>query len=185
MNHEGNTACAGCTTVSRERPESRDGSSRRDFVRDAMAAAGMLLLGLGVDPARAWGLPIRSGTGERDPNEGADTLSFALPTTDGVTVDRKNEIILVRWQGSVFAFALSCPHQRTMLRWLEREQRFQCPKHKSKYRPDGAFISGRATRGMDRYPIRMQNGKVIVDGTRTIHEDENAASWSDAVISLG
>ena len=174
--------CAGCVasgTSAGRGPAS--GPSRRDFVRDATAVVGTMLLGFGIDPARASALPVRLSTGSvRSPG----MLSFALPATDGVTIDRKNEIILVRWQDFVFAFALSCPHQRTMLRWMEREQRFQCPKHKSKYRPDGAFISGRATRGMDRYPIRLQDGKVIVDGTRTIREDENAASWSDAVISI-
>ena len=56
----------------------------------------------------------------------------------------------MRFQGVVYAFNLSCPHQNTALKWQPDDQRFQCPKHKSRYQPDGTFISGRATRGMDR-----------------------------------
>jgi nitrite reductase/ring-hydroxylating ferredoxin subunit len=183
MGHQaGIGACAGCAAGrAADGPAAHGGPTRRDFVRDATAIVATMLLGLGADPARAHALPIRLTAGSA--GEGG-TLSFALPSTDGVTIDKKNEIILVRWQDSVFAFALSCPHQRTMLRWLEREQRFQCPKHKSKYRPDGAFISGRATRGMDRYAVRLQAGMVVVDRTKTIREDENAASWNGAMISI-
>jgi nitrite reductase/ring-hydroxylating ferredoxin subunit len=183
MKHEtGIDACAGCAAAEAMGAPASEGSpTRRDFVRDASAIVATVLLGLGADPAKARALPVRLTTGSAvQPG----TLSFALPSTDGVMIDKKNEIILVRWQDSVFAFALSCPHQRTMLRWLEREQRFQCPKHKSKYRPDGAFISGRATRGMDRYAIRLKDGMVIVDRTTIIREDENAASWSGAMISI-
>ena len=82
----------------------------------------------------------------------ADERKYPLPQADGVTIDRENEVILVRFQGAVYAFNLACPHEHTALRWRDGDGRFQCPRHESKYKPDGTFISGRATRNMDRLP---------------------------------
>jgi Rieske Fe-S protein len=163
--------CAGCSHA----------SSRRDFLRDAAGAAAALFCALGATPADLAALPIRNARGSRT---ATSEVSYPLPTADGATIDRDNEVILVRWQSSVYAFALSCPHQRTMLKWLPREQRFQCPKHKSKYQPDGAFISGRATRGMDRYPLRLQSANVLVNTERTLKEDAEPTAWSAATLKL-
>ena len=87
-------------------------------------------------------------------------------------------------QGSVYAFSLACPHQNTALRWLGRDARFQCPKHKSKYRPDGTFIEGRATRGMDRFPLRREGDGVVVDLARLLKQTDDAAAWAAAVVRV-
>jgi len=163
------SACAGCSA-----------STRRDFLRDAAAAAAALFCVTGASPSDLAALPIRHARGHR----GAGEVSYPLPAADGATVDRDNEVILVRWQSSVYAFALSCPHQRTMLKWLPKEQRFQCPKHKSKYQPNGVFISGRATRGMDRYPLRIQGTDVRVNVERAFKEDTDPSAWTAAVARL-
>ena len=123
---------------------------RRQFFHDATAAAIGALLTIGISRTAAAQLPVLFTTAlRRSPR----TATYALPAVNSVQVDRDAEVILVRWDNTVHAFNLSCPHQRTALRWNEGEQRFQCPKHHSKYRPDGTFIEGRATRGMDRYAI--------------------------------
>ncbi|MEP7087689.1 MAG: hypothetical protein ABI884_10315, partial [Gemmatimonadota bacterium] len=59
-----------------------------------------------------------------------------------------------------------------------------CPKHHSKYRPDGVFIEGRATRGMDRLAIQRQGPTLLVDLDKMFKEDEDGAAWTAAVISL-
>ena len=76
--------------------------------------------------------------------------TFPLPAADGVTIDKKTSVILVRFQGKVMAFNLACPHENTALRWKPAVGRFECTKHDSKYSPDGTYIGGRATRNMDR-----------------------------------
>lgn len=119
----------------------------------------------------------------------ADLLTLRAPSrerflADGVSIDKANEVILVRHGGSVYAFALSCPHQNTALRWNADEGRFQCPKHKSRYQPDGTFISGRATRNMDRLPIRREGGNVVVDVDRMFESDKDEAGWKAAVVAL-
>lgn len=110
--------------------------------------------------------------------------AYPIPATDSTTIDKDNQVILVRFQQKVYAFNLSCPHQNTALHWLQDEDRFQCPKHKSRYQPDGVFISGRATRNMDRFGIRRDGGNVVVNVDKFFRSDENAAEWAAAVVAL-
>ena len=56
-----------------------------------------------------------------DSRTGGGGVNYALPPADGTLIDKPNEVILARHQGSVYAFALSCPHQNTALRWLADE----------------------------------------------------------------
>jgi nitrite reductase/ring-hydroxylating ferredoxin subunit len=111
--------------------------------------------------------------------------TYPVPAEDGVHIDREREVILVRHRGVVYAFALSCPHQRQSLRWKEAEARFQCPKHNSKYQPDGTYLSGRATRAMDRHPIRRDGDTVRVDLTTKVRRDKEPERWEAAHIRAG
>jgi nitrite reductase/ring-hydroxylating ferredoxin subunit len=156
-------------------------AGRRAFLRDAALAAAAALVALGGAPADALARPLGfvSALSAR-----GRTRSYAIPAEDGATIDRDAQIILVRWEGAAYAFALSCPHQNTALRWLERDGRFQCPKHKSKYRPDGTFISGRATRGMDRYSIARQGDAIVVDLDALHEQDKDRAGWEAALLRL-
>ena len=90
--------------------------------------------------------------------------SLSRPAEDGVTIDKDHEVILARYQQAVYAFSLSCPHQKTPLRWQAEDHTFRCPKHKSRFQPDGVFVDGRATRSMDRYAIRREGNEVWVSG---------------------
>jgi Rieske Fe-S protein len=84
----------------------------------------------------------------------------------------------------LYAFRLACPHQRTALKWKAKDGRFQCPKHKSKYQPDGTFISGRATRGMDRHAVRRNGNEVVVDLSKVYLQDKDGGGWTAAVVKL-
>jgi Rieske Fe-S protein len=134
-----------------------------------------------VGIAAASGLPLRLLHGLR---RAAGEVRYPVPTGDSVSIDGDNEVILVRWTGRAYAFNLACPHQNTALRWQEGERRFQCPKHKSRYRPDGNFISGRATRGMDRLELRREGDELVVNTDRVFKQDEDAAGWEGAVTLL-
>jgi Rieske Fe-S protein len=111
-------------------------------------------------------------------------VRYPIPTADGATIDTDQQVILVRFKGVVYAFALSCPHQNTALKWLAEEGRFQCPKHKSKYQPDGTFISGRATRNMDRLPLRRDGASVVVDVDHVFESDKDPKEWAGALVRL-
>ena len=163
-------SCAGCALR----------GTRRDFLRDAAAALAGVAAVLGI-PGPAHALSVRLATVA---TASGDEVSYPLPEADGVTIDKEREVILVRWAGAVYAFRLSCPHQKTALKWKEKDGRFQCPKHKSKYQPDGTFISGRATRGMDRYAVRRKKGEIVVHLSKVYLEDKDEAGWRGAVVKL-
>jgi Rieske Fe-S protein len=116
--------------------------------------------------------------------EGASERTYAIPTKDGVSIDKSAQVILVRSGQKVIAFNLACPHENTALKWRDGDKRFQCPKHESKYTPEGVFTDGRATRNMDRLAIRRDGMKVIVGLDRLFKSDQNAAEWAAAVVTL-
>lgn len=158
------------------------GKSRRAFLQRAGCAVGLLAAALGL-PAEVAALPIAEMTGTAGAG-GDQTQSYPIPASDGVNIDRKNEVILVRYQGRVYAFGLWCPHQNTMLNWVAGDGQFQCPKHHSKYKPTGQFISGRATRNMDRYAITKNGNDVVVDLDNVLRSDKDAAEWQAASVAV-
>lgn len=136
---------------------------------------------LSASPREAHALPLSLGSAL---GVAGDERTYPIPTADGAIIDRDSEVILVRWKGQVFAFALSCPHQHTALKWRGGDTRFQCPKHKSKYQPDGTFISGRATRNMDRFAIRKQGKSLVVNVARLYRNDKQAVDWASAKLGV-
>jgi Rieske Fe-S protein len=146
-------------------------TGRREFLRETLLAVLGAYVTLGVSFGTA-----RSSSGEEH--------TYPLPAADGAMIDKENQIILVRYEQKVYAFNLSCPHQNTALRWYPEDGQFQCPKHHSRYRPDGVFISGRATRSMDRLGLHRDGANVIVDAAKFYRQDKNAAEWTAAFITL-
>lgn len=142
--------------------------SRRDFLQ-ILAALGLAAL------------PVVFADGVV---EAAGEQKYPFPASDSVTIDRKQQVIIVRSQGHVYAFNLSCPHENTALKWLPKDNRFQCPKHESKYQPNGTFISGRATRNMDRLAIRREGDSLIVDLSHIVKSDTDAPGWAAATIQV-
>ena len=158
-------------------------SDRRGFLRHAAGLAAGALIGLGASPGEAAASPLSRIFGRR--NERGGEVRYPMPAADGASIDKENAVILVRHQAAVYAFALSCPHQNTVLHWIAEDRRFQCPKHKSLYQMDGTFISGRATRNMDRLPIRLDGTAVVVDIDHVFESDKDAAAWAKAFVKAG
>ena len=155
--------------------------TRRDFLREAAGLLGSALVGLGLSPERAHSFPLETAT----PLHAAGSeLTLAVPEKDGATVYKEHGLILARHSGAAYAFSLACPHQRAALKWLGEQGRFQCTKHKSKYRPDGVYLSGRATRSMDRFAIRRERLNLVVDLSQRLREDQDRAAWAAAVVRL-
>ena len=155
---------------------------RREFVKHALSAAVGALIALGIPAGLAASIVPTVISPRR--RIGGDP-SYPIPAADGVQIDKDNQVILVRWKNVVYAFNLSCPHQNTALRWHESDGQFQCPKHHSKYQPDGTFISGRATRNMDRFTITRSGNEVVVNVNAMHKSDADSAAWAAAEIRLG
>ena len=155
-------------------------ASRREFLREAASLAACAAA-LGVAPNHSLEFPVRLAAALR--SLGGEAV-YPIPPQDGATIDRDHQVILARYQDRVYAFGLSCPHQRTALRWQEEERNFRCPKHKSTFQLDGAFVAGRATRSMDRYALRREGDTVVVDLSILLQEDKDRERWVEAVVQL-
>jgi nitrite reductase/ring-hydroxylating ferredoxin subunit len=154
---------------------------RRSFLTRtlaAVAAASLLLPGVVRAEEMAGYVLFRAARGRDGRGR------YPVPAADGATIDTENETILVRTGGRCYAFALSCPHQRAMLRIKGGDTAFLCPKHKSEYRIDGEYIRGRATRSMDRRTISKDGTELVVDFDSVIKSDENPAGWAAASVAI-
>lgn len=135
---------------------------------------------LGLSAVDLAALPVTIVDGE---SAGAEHR-YPVPGADGVTIDKTAQVIVVRYQSHLYAFNLACPHQNQALRWLPKEGRFQCPKHESKYQPNGIFMNGRATRNMDRLAVRLDAGSLVVDVDKMFQSDKDPAGWAAAAVTI-
>jgi nitrite reductase/ring-hydroxylating ferredoxin subunit len=154
------------------------GASRRRFLQGLGCFAGALVVA-GI-PADALAAPVVFA----EATQSGDDRAYPIPAADGVTVDRTAQIIIVRAAGHVFAFALSCPHQNAAVKWVPKNNQFECTKHDSHYQADGLHTSGRATRNMDRHPIRREGDMLHVDSAHVFQSDKDPAAWAAAVVTL-
>jgi len=74
--------CAGCTI-----------GSRREFLLDALRASAAALVAIGMAPNGAEAMPLRwvSALASR-----GEEKTYPVPATDGVQIDKDNEVILAR-----------------------------------------------------------------------------------------
>jgi Rieske Fe-S protein len=155
-----------------------DVTSRREFLQSVGCFAGALAAA-GVS-TEALAAPV---TLVESAQAGADK-AYPIPGADGVSVDRAAQVILVRSSGHVFAFALSCPHQSAAVKWVPQHNQFECTKHDSHYQADGTHVSGRATRNMDRFPVRKDGNTIHVDTAHVYESDKDAAGWNAASVAV-
>ena len=163
--------CAGCGGA----------TSRRRALGQMSAAVLAAMAGVALRPDTAAAVPVVEATGTQT---GPDQHTYPLPAADGVTIDRDTQVIVVRFQQKAYAFNLACPHENTALRWKPRDGRFQCPRHESQYQPDGTFITGRATRNMDRFEVKRAGDGLVVDLNRLFRSDQQAQDWSAAAVAV-
>lgn len=138
----------------------------------------LAMLGVGSPDAEALPIMMMAGAGA------AKERRYPLPPADSVNIDRDASAILVRFQNHVYAFALACPHENAAVKWLKKDNRFQCTKHDSVYTPVGIYTSGHATRNLDRFAIRVEQDQVVVDLTRWFQSDKDAAAWTAAAVQV-
>jgi Rieske Fe-S protein len=154
---------------------------RRSFLADAARVAASLLVALGASSTDAAAMTLDVVGRVR---LGTDEHAYPIPAADGVSINKDDAVIIARCRQKVYVFNLSCPHQNTALRWHPDDDEFECPKHHSRYQPDGVFIRGRATRGMDRFKVRQDGDKIVADLDTLYRQDENAPEWTAAFIAV-
>ncbi len=64
--------------------------------------------------------------------------------------------------GQVTVFSPICTHLGCGYRWDEGERKFKCPCHGSVYDVTGKVLAGPAPRPLDRLPVKVENGRLLV-----------------------
>lgn len=77
----------------------------------------------------------------------------------------KTDILLVRRGDNIFALEATCPHSGAPLeKGALCEGKLVCPWHKSVFTvDDGALCEPPSLRGLKRYPVKLQQGNILVD----------------------
>ena len=154
---------------------------RRGFLRDVGLTVAAALIASGLRPHVA----LASLVTEVKPIRSRGALrTYAIPAADSVMIDVDNDVIIARSQGKVYAFSRRCPHKGAALVWNESESRVFCPKHKARFDIAGEHVSGRKSRNLDRYAIRLQGREITVDTDRIYREDQSPQEWRSAVLSV-
>ena len=153
---------------------------RRAFLRAAALGVLGALAGEAALPALAGAVGTTTPT-----RVGRLELRYTVPSADGVAVDESNEVILVRWQQRAYAFSTKCPHRGARLEWHSDEGRVFCPKHKARFRPDGAHDSGRKSRDLDRYDIRREGTSLVIKLDTLRRVDTDPTGWAAATVTIG
>jgi cytochrome b6-f complex iron-sulfur subunit len=71
--------------------------------------------------------------------------------------------LLEGFENGLVALYQKCPHLGCRVPECTSSQWFECPCHGSQYNRVGEKKGGPAPRGMDHFPISVQNGNVIID----------------------
>jgi cytochrome b6-f complex iron-sulfur subunit len=139
--------------------QSERGVDRRRFLNGAWKTLGVVLIAEGVwtsydllnPEAAAGGGVIDAGPVGDFEQEGS--VAYFL----------NGRFYVTNHQGGLRALYQKCPHLGCRVPFCSSSQQFECPCHGSVYNVIGEYLQGPAPRGMDRFEIRIQGGRVMVD----------------------
>ncbi|MBN2304385.1 MAG: Rieske 2Fe-2S domain-containing protein [Anaerolineae bacterium] len=154
-----------------------DQTTRRDFLKLAWGAAGLLVLGEGALVAYKFFAP-KVVAGEFG---GVFTIGLLDDFPPGsVTPVTAGRFYLVRLaDGGLLALYRKCTHLGCAVPWDQAEGKFICPCHASAFEPDGDVLNPPAPRPLDRFAITVVDGEINVDTGTAIQRDH--ANQSDIV----
>jgi cytochrome b6-f complex iron-sulfur subunit len=134
---------------------------RREFLANAWKA-GVALVGV-AGAWTTWDLlqPLpSSGFGGKVRTVSVDSI----PDTGVVEVPQARAY-LVRINGQIEAISEKCTHLGCRVPYCASSNQFECPCHGSVFNRAGEYREGPAPRGMDRYPIEVDEAGIIVIDT--------------------
>ncbi|MEX1008637.1 MAG: ubiquinol-cytochrome c reductase iron-sulfur subunit [Acidimicrobiia bacterium] len=97
-------------------------------------------------------------------NATAKTYIVAYPKADLPKAKKVyNPLVFAGMQEGYVALYQKCVHLGCRVPWCESSQWFECPCHGSKYNRVGEKREGPAPRGLDRFPLEISGGNIVVD----------------------
>jgi menaquinol-cytochrome c reductase iron-sulfur subunit len=152
--------------------------TRRSFAEWALkgltGVIGAVLGGLGgaylLTPARQKDATVwAEAAGLEELKDGVpEEVLFERRRRDGWRLlrERTSAWVVKKSPQEVVAFAPSCTHLGCAFKWDSSANNFICPCHTSAFSVDGKVLAGPAPRPLDRYEVRLSNGKVLLGGIR-------------------
>lgn len=89
-------------------------------------------------------------------------VEFTVRKRDAwATVERRSSAWVLTSDGKQFiAYDPRCTHLGCPYRWDKELNRFMCPCHTAVFNVDGRVVMGPAPRPLDRFPIRVEGGRL-------------------------
>ena len=86
----------------------------------------------------------------------------------------------------VQALYRKCVHLGCSVPHCSKSMLFECPCHGSKYRLHGEYYGGPAPRGLDRFPVTVSAGKLVVDtGALEVGPPRGTNTWAKFAEPVG
>lgn len=155
--------------------------SRRALLEGLALGAGAAATGAAVWPLLAGAIdplldkgpsddaPWVEVAGEKEIRAGAPLkATVRVPVRDGfftTLVDLGAVWLMRATGGGISALSATCPHLGCGI-GLEPKGGFACPCHESHFDADGSYLKGPSPRGMDPLPVRIEDGRVLVQALR-------------------
>lgn len=102
----------------------------------------------------------------KDPVYIADAKSYLVPYPKSAIPNAKKAYpasVIPGMEAGLVALYQKCPHLGCRVPWCNSSQWFECPCHGSKYNRVGEKKAGPAPRGMDRWPVEIAGGDVVIN----------------------
>jgi len=95
-------------------------------------------------------------------------IFFSEEVTDAFIVEPATSDVWVikHSETDVTAFSPICPHLGCSYDWQPSQKQFVCPCHASVFSTDGKVVSGPSPRGLDTLPVKIENGKLMLQWQR-------------------
>jgi cytochrome b6-f complex iron-sulfur subunit len=143
--------------------EKKEGGTRRDYLRTAWKALGLVAAAEFAAVVGAFLWPRARAEDERGVAT-VDAGPVAEFTPASVTAFPQGRFYLVRLaDGGFLALSSKCPHLGCTVPWNEKTQTFPCPCHASVFDMTGNVQEPPAPRALDLFPVRIEAGVVKVD----------------------
>jgi Rieske Fe-S protein len=155
--------------------------SRRTLLEGLALGAGAAAAGLAAWPLAAGAIdplidemaapdaPWVEVAGEKEIGAGAPLrASLRVPVRDGffTTLVDLGAVWLMRGaDGGISALSATCPHLGCGV-GLDPKGGFACPCHDSRFGTDGKALHGPSPRDLDPLPVRLEQGRVLVQALR-------------------
>jgi cytochrome b6-f complex iron-sulfur subunit len=160
--------------------------SRREFLYYIWGASMVMLLGAAGGIALWFALP-RFRQGEF----GGDfvLLGSQIPAVGSPPQDNpQGRFWLSNTEDGLLALYKVCTHLGCLFKWVEVNNRFECPCHGSKFQANGLLIQNPATRGLDRFEITVRlndNTELVTDDAGNPIRGIDPAQVAEVIVHTG